>query len=66
MKTIHGTTMSELEWLEAARGTFVALCKEFARPRKEKVRAAKFLVDLHDSGVGIPARYVRYARGILG
>ena len=65
MKTVNGKTMPELEWLEAAQGTFRALCKGFARPNKEKVRAAKFLIELHESGVEIPRRYVQYARGIL-
>lgn len=65
MKTFNGVTMSELEWLEAAQGTFGALCKGFARPRKEKVRAAKFLLELYEGGVAIPRRYVTYAKGIL-
>ena len=65
MKTIDGITMTELEWLEAAHGTFVALCKGFKRPRKEKQRAVKFLLSLHENGINIPPRYVKYAKEIL-
>lgn len=65
MKTFNGVTMSDLEWLEAAQGTFIALCRGFSRPKKEKVRAAKFLIELYEGGVDIPRRYVQYAKGIL-
>ena len=65
MVTVNGYTATELEWLEAAQGTFRALCRGFARPRKEKVRAAKFLLELSSSGIDIPTRYVKLARGIL-
>lgn len=65
MKTFNGVTMSDLEWLEAAQGTFAALCRGFTRPKKEKVRAAKFLIALYEGGVEIPRRYVKLARGIL-
>jgi hypothetical protein len=65
MVTVNGYTATELEWLEAAQGTFRALCRGFKRPRKEKQRAAKFLLDLHKAGVKIPERYVKYAEGLL-
>lgn len=65
MVTVNGCTATDLEWIEAAQGTFLALCRGFARPKKEKVRAAKFLLDLSSSGIDIPMRYVKLARGIL-
>lgn len=65
MITVNGITLTEIEWLEAAHGTFTALCKGFKRPRREKQRAAKFLLDLHENGVKLPPRYIRCARGII-
>lgn len=65
MITVNGYTATELEWLEAAQGTFIALCRGFKRPRKEKQRGAQFLIDLQKAGIRIPERYVKYAEGLL-